>query len=175
MRDFYERFVTDHPDDPELLAELGRAHGRLASIVRDLESSPRAVPYYEKKLAIFGRLREREPDDLELGREVADCHFQIGWGLLQQDHADAAVAEAHYAQARELLVGLLRSHPRDESAATLLSLVHRDLGMIEFYHRARTDRAEPHYLASLGVLEELVRDKPDGPKPEAVSRPSSTN
>src|SRR5262249_22804902 len=48
-RDFYNRFLSDHPDDPELAADLGRAHGRLGDIVMELELISNGTPYYQRK------------------------------------------------------------------------------------------------------------------------------
>ena len=60
-REFYEKFVSDHPDDPELLADLGKAHGRLGTIVVELESAASAVEPFRKKQAIFAACTRRAP------------------------------------------------------------------------------------------------------------------
>jgi tetratricopeptide (TPR) repeat protein len=161
-RDFYERFVADHPDDPEIAADLGRAYGRLALVVRELESSSKAVPFYQKKLAIFTELLGRNPTDSSLGRETAQCLFQIGWGLAAEGRIDEA--EAQYEQARQVLSKLLDASPSDVESATLLHYVVRNLGLLEHYNRGRLDRAESHYRDSLELVERILQARPGDAK-----------
>ncbi len=62
-RDDYERFVAEHPDDPELLLELGRAHVRLGQIVVIIDSQPRGLPHFEKARSILEQLHQQKPDE----------------------------------------------------------------------------------------------------------------
>ena len=59
-RDDYERFVAEHPDDPELLLELGRAHVRLGQIVVIIDSQPRGLPHFEKARSILETAAQAE-------------------------------------------------------------------------------------------------------------------
>ncbi len=108
-RDFYERFLADHPDDPELASELGRAQGRLGSIVMELESIPKGIPYYQRKLDIFARLLETNPTDRAFLHELAESHLQLGWGLIFDAKSD--LAEEHLLAARGLWSDLRTAGP----------------------------------------------------------------
>ena len=77
-RDDYERFVAEHPDDPELLADLGRAHGRLGEIVAILDSQPRAIEHFDRAREIFERLRQQHPDEAAYQGELARTLPRLG-------------------------------------------------------------------------------------------------
>ena len=80
-RDFYERFVEQDPDDPDLQAELGRAHARLGLITSVLESRPRAIEHYRKMGTIFNRLHETYPDNPAYQKELAESYLRQGESL----------------------------------------------------------------------------------------------
>ncbi len=72
-RDYYDRFVAQHPDEPDLLLELARADGRLADIIGELESQPKAVPYYLREQDLYHRLLHERPGNAELRRGLGRC------------------------------------------------------------------------------------------------------
>ncbi len=158
-RDFYERFLADHPADPELASELGRAQGRLGSIVMDLESIPKGIPYYQKKLDIFARLHETNSTDRAFQHELAESHLQLGWGLIFDAKSD--LAEEHLLAARGLWSDLARDRPDDTETARYLARCQGLLGMNEQYYRGRLDRAEPYYQESRRILDRLITANPD--------------
>lgn len=71
-RDYYEEFVLEHPADPDLQAELGRAYGRLGPIDAILDSPPRSLEQFEKKRTIFERLHRAQPEEAEYQSELAE-------------------------------------------------------------------------------------------------------
>ena len=77
-RDFYERFVQQDPDDPDLQAELGKAHGRLGQITGILESMPKALAHFQKMGEIFERLHSRYPANPAYQQELAESYLWLG-------------------------------------------------------------------------------------------------
>jgi serine/threonine protein kinase len=157
-RDFYERFLSDHPDDPELAAELGRAQGRLGSIVMELDSIAQGVPHYQRKREIFQQLHNQKPDDPGYRHELAESHLQLGWSLTFAGLSDDA--EAEYNLARDLWSALLREQPENDTYALYLARAHGNLGVLDQYRLGRFQRAEAHDRDSLEILERLLRKQP---------------
>jgi hypothetical protein len=77
-RDFYEHFVQQEPEDPNLQVEVGRAHGRLGQISSILESRPKALKHYQKMRAIFERLHEAYPENPVFQKELAESYLRQG-------------------------------------------------------------------------------------------------
>jgi tetratricopeptide (TPR) repeat protein len=135
-RDFYTQLIEDHPDNPDLRAELGRAHGRLGLITAQLDTWPQALPHYREQLAIFQRLHEEQPDRAEYQRELAASYCGVGncYNVKQQ----TAEAEASYLRSRDLWEGLTRTHPDEPEYQEGLAGTQCDLGLL--YRDARRFR-----------------------------------
>src|SRR5262249_48228138 len=96
-RDFYLSFVQEHPDDPDVLAELGRAYGRLGQITMILESRPRGIDYYLRERDIFEQLLREHPGEVAYQDELAEACLQLGigyWASQQDEAAEQALQRA---------------------------------------------------------------------------------
>ena len=96
-REFYERFVAERFDAPEVRYDLGLAFHRLAEIDRELGNFPAAAESATKAAALLGALAEAQPKMPEHRRDLAAVHVTLG--LVDSDSARWDRAEAAYARA----------------------------------------------------------------------------
>jgi serine/threonine-protein kinase len=75
---YYEKFVEQDSDDPEVRAELGRAWLRLGFITKEIDDQNKAIIYHEKALAIFAQLVRDDPAKIDYQRDLAVCHNDLG-------------------------------------------------------------------------------------------------
>lgn len=125
-RDYYEEFVREHPVDPDLQAELGRAYGRLGLIDAILDSPPRSLDQFEKKRAIFERLHRAQPEEAEYQSELADTYWRLGYA--QHYVQPGPAAWEAFRQARVLWEDLAQRYPDEPKYAARLVRTLNSLG-----------------------------------------------
>jgi serine/threonine-protein kinase len=153
-REFYERFIEGHEDDPGVQAEMGQALYRLAQITGDIDSPHRAIELHTKARAIFARLDDsaalaacdhhlgrlyRLTDDLARAEDFG-ARAVAGWEALHREHPDEPRYEAELARSRNVLANVYqvrRDLPRAVEADGLAlaaweKLVARDRGNAEY-------------------------------------------
>jgi serine/threonine protein kinase len=125
-RDYYEQFVREHPADPDLQAELGRAYGRLGSIVAILDSPPRSLELFENKRAIFERLHRAQPQEADYQSELADTYWRLGYA--QHYVRPGPDAWEAFRQARALWQNLAQRYPDEPKYSARLVRTLNSLG-----------------------------------------------
>ena len=153
-RDFYERFVQQDPDDPNLQAELGRAYARLGQITSVLESSPKALEHYQKMGAIFERLHEADPDNPIYHQELAESYLRQG-DSLRTGAGPAAQAQAAFERSRRLFEDLVRAHPREPAHQHGLARSLRSLGHFSIFSMTDHAHAEEALTAAREIYNRL--------------------
>jgi len=153
-RDFYERFVEQDPDDPNLQAELGRAYARLGQITSVLESRPKALEHYEKMGAIFERLHGRYPDNPVYHRELAESYLRQGESLRFGNGTWAAI-EGAFQRSRKLQEVLVGAHPREPAFRHDLAQSLRSLGNFYLFLTGNLRKAEDVLLAAREIYDRL--------------------
>ncbi len=153
-RDFYERFVEQDPQDRELQAELGKAHGRLGQITAVLESTPRALEHYQKMTEIFERLHSLDPTNPGFERELAESYLRqsesLRFGTGTLDQAVAAVERS-----RTLREGLVRAHPDEPAFRHDLARSLRSLGHLTLFVTHDLAKSEEALLAAQQIYDRL--------------------
>lgn len=131
-RDYYEQFVREHPDDPDLQAELGRTYGRLGIIAAILDSPPRSIELFDKKRLVFERLRQSDSGNAAYQSELAESYWRLGYGY----HYAGKWPEAWdaFRHARDLWEELVRRYPDEPEYAAHLIRAFNSLG--RSYHVA---------------------------------------
>ena len=151
-RDFYERFVEQDPNDPELQVELGKAHARLGQITTVLESTPKALEHFQKMGAIFSRLHAIDPDHAVYQRELAESYLRQGECL----RAGAGPnAEAAYQRSRSLQEALVHAHPEEPSYRHDMARSLRSLGNLYLFTTAEHAKAEEALVAARTIHDGL--------------------
>jgi serine/threonine protein kinase len=162
---FYQEFVKQRSDDPELEAERGRAYGDLALIREDLGQIQQALADYDERRAIFERLAADFPGKPGYRQELANSYRNVGNGYAALNQP--ADAEAAYRRALTLLEALTAEYPaahpyrRDlAGAGNNLAMLLRNLGRLNealtLYHKA-IDLQE-HLIAEFPAVPVYQRD-----------------
>jgi tetratricopeptide (TPR) repeat protein len=153
-RDFYERFVQQDPDDPNLQAELGRAHARLGLITSVLESKPKALEHYQKMGAIFEHLHEVYPANPVYQKELAESYLRQG-ECLRAGAGPADQAEAAIQRSRELHEELVHAHPEEPAFRHDLARSLRSLGNFYLFVSGNHGQAQDVLVAAREIYGRL--------------------
>src|SRR6516164_3953290 len=108
-REFYERFVRERFDTPEVRHDLGLAHLRLAEIDRELGHYPAAAESAGRAIAILGALANAPTGRPEHRSDLAAAYVTLA--LIHSDTARQQPAEAAYRQAVAIQESELAAHP----------------------------------------------------------------
>jgi tetratricopeptide (TPR) repeat protein/tRNA A-37 threonylcarbamoyl transferase component Bud32 len=114
-RDYYTEFVREHPDDPALAAELGRAYGRLGEIASILDSPAGGLESLRKEEEIVRSLHEAFPDNVEYRRGLALCRYRQAVALHYLGRSDEC--RESVLEARALWESLRLQSPQDSELA----------------------------------------------------------
>jgi tetratricopeptide (TPR) repeat protein len=96
-KDFYERFIREQFDAPEVRHDLGLAHIRLSKIHQAIGEFAAAQTVSEKAIEILADLARAHLDVVEYQRDLAASHFELGnvhSALGRIDEAEAAYQQA---------------------------------------------------------------------------------
>jgi tetratricopeptide (TPR) repeat protein len=163
---FYQKFIDEHGDDPELRAELGRAYIRLALVNQDLSENDKAVALARKAIGIFEGLVQADPKNAEYRYEFAKSHADLG-----HCSEDLEAAVEAYRQALALWGQLVKDYPVEPKYA--LGLARAGGGLGEKVRRQRNlAEAERLIQDSTDTLESLRKQ---APKDEEVSKMLARN
>ena len=153
-RDFYERFVQQEPDDPDIQAELGKAHGRLGQITGILESTPKALAHFQKMGEIFERLHARYPGNAAFQEELAESYLWLG-DCLRTGGGTTDQAVVAFERSRALNEDLVRTQPEEPAYRHSLARSLRSLGQIAVFMTHEFTKAEEALLAAREVYDRL--------------------
>ena len=107
---YYQGFVQQRAQDPELQAELAATYRRVGDIRRTLGIVREAGDAYRKAIAIFDELLHAHPEVPEYQSDLAVSYNNLGF--VQRATGDAAGARAAVQKALEIGSGLCVSTPR---------------------------------------------------------------
>jgi serine/threonine protein kinase/tetratricopeptide (TPR) repeat protein len=154
-KEFYQKFIEQHRQDPGLRAELGRAHLRLAVITDALGSKQEAIALNQRALEIIEPLARDRPDDPALQYDLSATHNRLG--QLYEATGQPTAAEKAYQQARDFAEQLVRKHPKDPKYQTALGVIHNNLAAL-YKDRGSSKEAEAAYERARKILEQLTKE-----------------
>jgi tetratricopeptide (TPR) repeat protein len=108
-KDFYEQFIRERLDVPEVRQDLGLARVRLAKIHQALCDFAGAQTSSEKAIEILGELARTQPDVADYQSDLAASHFELGAVFFDIGRFDQS--EATYQQALAIQTRLAADHP----------------------------------------------------------------
>jgi tetratricopeptide (TPR) repeat protein len=158
---FYEQFVAQHHDDPDLEAERGKAYGRLALVRAELGETQQARTDFDQAREIFAGLAAQHPDRPQYRRDLAATHHSLG--RLLADLGKGTEAAAAYRAALKLDEELATQHPTVPRYRLNLAISHHNLGILLKDLGQHTEAAVA-YRAALKLSEELVAQHPAVPE-----------
>jgi tetratricopeptide (TPR) repeat protein len=155
---FYEELVRDRADDPDAVADLGRAYWRLGNITGETASKTEARELLEKALALQEKLARDHPETAEHQSNLAATCTSLG--TLSQRLGETARAGSLLQQARALWEKLARNHPADPFYQHNLAASDHNLG---YWCQNTGDMAaaEQALRRAVAVRERLVREHGD--------------
>ena len=158
-REFYERFVRERFDAPEVRYDLGLAHHRLAEIDRELANYPAALESAAKAVMLLGALAAASPNMPEYRRDLAAVHVTLG--LVYSDSARWEEAEAAYGRAVAIQEEQAAAHPESAQYRYALAKTLTAFGYT-LNRAARADTAETKLRRALDVLNRAGEDDEPG-------------
>jgi tetratricopeptide (TPR) repeat protein len=157
-RAFYEQFVEQKPDDPELREQRAWAYFRLAGITADIDSKTDAVQLLLKARDEFQELSRLDPQRDALRGGLAKTHTNLA--LLHIETGQSQAASDALQTARQISEDLARDDPDDSNYQAELANVHHNLAKVHIDAKA-FEKAESAYQQAIEIRQGLVRAHPE--------------
>jgi tetratricopeptide (TPR) repeat protein len=156
---YYERFVQEQGNDPELRAELVAAHLRIANITHALGSED-WLPPFQKGVAILEDLLRTRPDVTTLRSLQAGIYRPLGAIVTVRRPAETLRA---FEKARALWEQLVGEHPTVAGFRSDLAAWHATLGFLHSLNEQPEEAARCCQRAC-DLREELMAANPGVPR-----------
>jgi tetratricopeptide (TPR) repeat protein/tRNA A-37 threonylcarbamoyl transferase component Bud32 len=154
-KEFYERFIGEQLDAPEVRHELGLAHIRLARIHEVLGDYAAAQALSNKAIEALGESARAHPEADKYQRDLAAGHFQMG--AVYSDTGNLDQAEAAYRQTLAIQEKLAGDHPEVAEYRRAVATTLNALGIAE--HRANQyEKAQATLERALTIWGRLVEN-----------------
>jgi tetratricopeptide (TPR) repeat protein len=152
-KEFYERFIRQQLDAPQVRHDLGLAHYRLAKIQEVLGDFAAAEALSEKAIEILGELARTHADVVDYHRDLAASHFELG--AVYSDRGRFEKADSAYQQALAIQEKLAEDHPQTAEYRRALATTQAGLGAL--YLRAGPyEKAQASLEKGLATWTQLV-------------------
>jgi serine/threonine protein kinase/tetratricopeptide (TPR) repeat protein len=125
---YYQKFVAEAGDSPELRYDLALAHFKSGAIAAKLGSTSDAIAEYEAAKQILAELAAAEPERAELRGQLAVTGNNLG--LLHAGRGDVEPAQQQYHDAIAIQSQLIEQHPDNSAFASQLAESRANLGML---------------------------------------------
>jgi serine/threonine protein kinase len=155
----YEDFTRETGDTPQQRALLASAHGRVGIIRYNLGLHAASEDAYRRALDLWTQLVADFPSDAHFRRGLAASHYNRGLLLGRLGRRDDALAA--FRASLKLELQLAEESATDTSCRMKLADTHSQLGLYTQEHNPQ--EAEQNHRKAIGLLENLVEDKPDSP------------
>jgi serine/threonine-protein kinase len=169
---FYEQFVEQQHDDPDLEAARGMAYLRLARIREDLGEAQQATADCARAQEIFAGLAAQHPAVPQYRQELAASHNNLG--MLLHDARGLKEAENAYRSAVNVFRQLVVDFPTDPVYQAELAKSYNNLGKL-LRSMGRLKEAERAYRDALDLHQQLVDRSPTKPAYRRVQAVTHNN
>jgi serine/threonine protein kinase/tetratricopeptide (TPR) repeat protein len=160
-KDFYERFIREHLDAPEVRHDLGLAHLRLAKIHDALGDYAVAEGLSQKAIDILGELVQAHGDAAEYRRDLAAGHVESGDVAFAMGRSDKA--EAAYQHALDIQERLADDHAGVAEYWRALATTQAALGRI-YFQAGQYEKAQGRLEQALAIWTQLVQNNAQVPE-----------
>ena len=161
---YYQEFVEQRSDDPQLRQELAEAHFHLGEIAGEIGTTEEVVRSFEEARLVWEELAAATPNDPELQGHLARCHLSIGERLTADRRFQAAVTPLR--QALAILEPLAARYPDVASYQADLADGYKEMG-IAHAGIASLDQGQESLAKAVQIQRRLI-DR--FPKDEAANR-----
>jgi eukaryotic-like serine/threonine-protein kinase len=126
---YYQRFVNQRNNDPNLRRQLASAYFRVGEITLEIDSRSEAIDAFQKARTIWKALAAADPANHEFAGRVADCQLAIG----KQKGAlgDLQGGMTSFQEARAILEPLEVRHLDPAKDQSRLADCYSEIGKIE--------------------------------------------
>jgi serine/threonine-protein kinase len=157
-REYYEGFVIQKKDDPELQMELGWSFFRLARVSYDLDTRSEAMDQMKQAIEIFSRLTDSDPDD-EMPR-IALLTSRDNLAAWDAQNGQSKRAEETFRDTLKQWEALSEKAPENLDRRNMVLKTVMSLANIHMLAR-KVNESLGEYTRSIEIGERLVADKPD--------------
>jgi serine/threonine-protein kinase len=127
---YYQEFVRQGGDDPDLQAELAQAYFRVGSITEEIGPKADALSTYQRARDLYQALAQGNPHNASFRGELARTYRGIG--RVEGSTGRMAEAGASYQQAIDLGEALAGSHPDVPEFQSDLAWSYNNLGIVKY-------------------------------------------
>jgi serine/threonine-protein kinase len=127
--EYYERFVAQRRDHPQLRQQLAKAYYSVGEITQEIGSKQQAIEAFRSAAAIWEATATAEPQRHELKGRLADCYLAIGKLQIAADNLTDAMGSL--SQARTILEPLMAANAREASYAASLADCYLEIADIQ--------------------------------------------
>ena len=156
--EYFQQFLRQHADDPDLQSELAAAHCRVALVTSQIGSTEKAIEEFQHARDLLEPLVRVEQPDPELQTDLARCCYCLG--RLQADNGHYEEGMHNLEGARTTLKQLLQSRPDDPQVLHDQGLCLIRLGTLHS-EGGRPAEARECLEESIRLLEKVVRSSPE--------------
>jgi serine/threonine protein kinase/predicted Zn-dependent protease len=155
---FYEEFVRQDQENPDLELERGRAFDDLGFLREGIGDQERALADFEEAKSIFRRLAASYPNNSIYRLRLAEALNSRGGVLRDLGRLDAA--EGEFREGITLLDQLLNEKPATSEPLESLARIQGNLGLL-YKDSGRLSEAESMLREAVATREKLVAENPD--------------
>jgi serine/threonine-protein kinase len=155
---YYETFVAQRKDDPDLRMELGWSFFRLAKVSYDLGSRAEAFDQMKNAVAIFSDLMRPHPSE-DMPR-IALVTSQDKLAAMHAMNGQSELAEDLLRQTLPQWEALAAEAPENHGRRNMIRSTLINLANIHM-QTGRVNESLREYGRAIEIGEQLVRDKPD--------------
>jgi serine/threonine-protein kinase len=159
-RTYFQRFVRERAEDPELLEELADAHARLFVLIRELGDRPQAKAEGEAALALYARLAAEQPQSPRFLEKQAKTRNNLGTALYEMGRFDEA--QKAFQEALQAFEQLNAASPNNPAYLQDLSILHGSLSELK-KDLGDGPGARDEAEKSLAIMIRLVKENPEAP------------
>jgi serine/threonine protein kinase/tetratricopeptide (TPR) repeat protein len=157
---FFEEFVREKSDDPQVRFDQGRAYFQLARVRGEMGEHEAAIRDYASARDIYARLAADFPAAPDYRHDLAKCYLGLG-GLLKEV-GKLAEAEAAWRRASAIQEKLVADFPTVPDYRSDLAKGHHNLGDL-LNHSGKRAGADAEFRRALAIYETLAADFPAAP------------
>ena len=164
---YYQNFVHEHSDDPELQAELAATYLRICLLTHTLDTGEDWLPAFQKGVAIVEDRLAKGADVLGfqgLQRGIFWMNTGVGFHVRQPDECLRA-----FEKTRNVWEELIRANPTAPGLRNDLALFYLVIGMLQegrlvgIGRESRPAEAVPALQRSCDLLQQLIQTTPSVP------------
>ncbi|MHC4944678.1 MAG: protein kinase domain-containing protein [Planctomycetota bacterium] len=152
---FYQDFLEQKGNDPEVRYETGRAYWRVGLIQKKLGRDAEAERALKEAIQIQTRLTSEYGSEPKYKAALADACNNLGNLLSSLEQPEKAIAA--YEQVIQLRFELMEEFPDVTEHKEALATTYNNLGA-RFYKSGKCQEAEREYDRALIILDELAND-----------------